>query len=228
MSVTSITTESNETFAIPEELQQIGFHKELSKLNVYNLVKNSFKKRHQIRKVWIGLTEEIQKVNIDDYCNMKFDDQNLEEITEKFATTIIIEEKDTLHFNTLQLLEKLIENTQVTREQKLKNISEKFLIEKFTSRNTNANQWVDIFEKECTHFEVKEDEKKIEILKLFMDKSCSDWYSSMIIKLKRDSEWTTWKNKFCETFANKGWIRVTYALLYKYKNSLLDYGSMLV
>lgn len=70
-----------------------------------------------------------------------------------------------------------------------------------------------------------EDEKKIEILRLFMDKACVDWYSSMIIKLTMDSEWSTWKSKFCESFANKGWNPVTYALLYKYKDgSLLEYA----
>lgn len=159
---------------------------------------------------------------------MKFADQSLEEITEKLDTISVLEEKDTLNalnLNTLKLLEKLVLNTQVTREQNLKNISEKFVIEKFTSRNSNANQWIDFFEKECTRFDVREDEKKIEILRFFMDKSCSDWYSSMIIKLTLDSEWAIWKNKFCETFVNKGWNTVNYALLYKYKDgSLLDYG----
>lgn len=58
-----------------------------------------------------------------------------------------------------------------------------------------------------------------------MDKTCLDWYSSMIIKLTMDSEWSTWKNKFCESFANKGWNPVTYALLFRYKDgSLLDYA----
>ena len=49
-----------------------------------------------------------------------------------------------------------------------------------------------------------EDEKKIEILRLFMDKSCADWYSSMIIKLTLNSDWTIWKNKLCESFAKAG------------------------
>lgn len=39
-----------------------------------------------------------------------------------------------------------------------------------------------------------------------------------------ESEWSIWKNKFCESFANKGWNPVTYALQFKYKfGSLLDY-----
>lgn len=58
-----------------------------------------------------------------------------------------------------------------------------------------------------------------------MDKSCVDWYNSMIIKLTMNSEWLTWKNKFCESFANKGWNPVTHALSFKYKDgSLIDYA----
>lgn len=38
-------------------------------------------------------------------------------------------------------------------------------------------------------------------------------------------EWSEWKKKFCETFANKGWNPVTYALSFRYKEgSLLDYA----
>lgn len=227
MAVTSITTETNETFVIPQELQQISHHKEVSNTTVYNMVKSALKKRHQFRKVWIELTDEIQKVYMDDYGNMRFADQSLEEITDK-PTTMVSDEKNALNalnLNTLKLLEKLIDNTQVTRDQNLKRISEKFVLEKFTSKDINANQWIDNFEKECIRFDVTEDIKKIEILRLFLDKSCSDWYCSMIIKLTRDSEWTIWKDRFCETFLNKGWNPVTYALIYKYKDGLLlDYA----
>lgn len=41
MAITSNTTDSIETFAIPEELQQKGFHKEASKITIYNLVKTA-------------------------------------------------------------------------------------------------------------------------------------------------------------------------------------------
>lgn len=42
---------------------------------------------------------------------------------------------------TLQkVFEKFVENTRETKEQNLKNIAEKFVIEKFTSKNSIANQ----------------------------------------------------------------------------------------
>ena len=44
------------------------------------------------------------------------------------------------------------------------------------------------FEKECIRFNVTTDETKIEILRLFLEKSCLDWYSSLATKLTTNSE----------------------------------------
>ena len=158
MTITSITTADNRSFAIPEELQHISLHKDVMKTTVYNMVKNSLKKRHQFRRVWIELTEELKEKYTDDYDNMIFSDQILEEIIERPTAA----NPDAKEINTLnKILEKLMENTQKTQHQSLKKISEKFVIEKFTSKNSNANQWIDMFEKECTRFDVTEDEKKL-------------------------------------------------------------------
>ncbi|KMQ82740.1 hypothetical protein RF55_22015 [Lasius niger] len=221
--ITSIATEDDKVYAVPEELQSVSFHREITKTTAYNKVKNSLKKRYQSRRVWIKMTEELAKAYIDEDGNIQCAEQFLEEIEKDKQQGAAAHPNET---NTWEkILEKLVENTQANEQKSLKNIAEKFVIEKFTSKNPNANQWIDIFERECTRFKVTEDEKKIEILRLFMDKSCVDWYSSMIIKLTMDSEWSTWKSKFCESFANKGWNPVTYALLYKYKDgSLLDYA----
>ncbi|XP_050559966.1 uncharacterized protein LOC126912323 [Spodoptera frugiperda] len=219
--VTSITTKDEKVFVIPEELQSVSLHKELIKTAAYNKVKNSLKKRHQTRKVWMTMSDELRKVYIDEDGNLQFGEQYLEEIEQKQTSGGLEKNTDSLE----KLFAKLIENTQDQKKQNLKYIAEKFVIEKFTSKNTNPNQWIDIFEKECLRFDILEDEKKIEILRLFMDKSCVDWYSSMIIKLTLNSDWQIWKNKFCESFANQGWNQVTYALFFKYKDgSLVDYA----
>ncbi|XP_050666399.1 uncharacterized protein LOC126966416 [Leptidea sinapis] len=166
------------------------------------------------------MTKELEKTYIDEDGNLQFGDLYLEEISQE---TLATQKTET---GTLEkLFEKLVESTQASKNQSLKHIAEKFVIDKFTSKHSNANQWIELFEKECMRFDVTTDEKKIEIFRLFLDKSCVDWCSSMIIKLTMNSEWLTWKNKFCETFANKEWNPVTYALLFKYKEgSLLDYA----
>ncbi|XP_064292390.1 uncharacterized protein LOC135309834 [Plodia interpunctella] len=218
-SITSITTKDNKVYAIPEEFQAVGHHKEIIKTSAYNKVKNSLKKRFQTRRVWITMTQELAGIYLDEDGNVQFGDQFLEEIIEEEVAQK--NESGTLE----KLFEKFIETTQANRQQSLKSIAEKFVLEKFTSKNANANLWIDIFEKECLRCEVTSDEKKIETLRLFLDKTCADWYSSMIMKLSFKSEWSIWKSKFCETFANKGWNPVTYALFFKYKDgSLLEYA----
>lgn len=219
--VTSISTSEDKIYAIPEERQGISHHKELMKTAAFNKVKNSIKKRYQTRKVWITMTEELRPIYLDEEDNLQFEDQYLEEIEQEQTATA--QNRETGVFE--KMFEKLLQNTQDSKQQNLKHIAEKFIIEKFTTKNMNANQWIDTFEKECLRFDVIDEGKKIEILRLFLDKSCIDWYNSMMIKLTMDSEWKIWKTKFCESFANKGWNQITYALSFKYKEGMLvDYA----
>ena len=46
-------------------------------------VKNSLKRRHQSRKVWISLTDELEKIYSDEEGNIQFLDEYLEEIEKK-------------------------------------------------------------------------------------------------------------------------------------------------
>lgn len=82
MAITSIATDSGESFGIPEDLQLVSLHKEVMKTSVYTKVKNSLKKRYQVRKVWITLTEELANTYIDEDGNIQFLDQYLEEMNE--------------------------------------------------------------------------------------------------------------------------------------------------
>lgn len=72
---------------------------------------------------------------------------------------------------------------------------------------------------------MEEDSEKIEALRLFLEGSATDWYSSMLIRYTLTSEWGIWKENFYETCTNKGWSLIRYAILFKYINgSLLDYA----
>ncbi|CAK1549410.1 unnamed protein product [Leptosia nina] len=215
--VISIMTTDGRIYILPQELQIASMHTELIKCPAYSKVKNSLKKRHQTRKVWITLSKEMKNVYMDEEGNLQFSDQYLEENQSQFEP----KETQTLE----KLLEKILINTQGNKPQNLSYTAERFVIDKFSSKHTNANQWIEFFEKECERFEVTSDSKKIEMLRLLMDKSCNDWYNSMFIKYTMDSEWLIWKTKFCETFASKGWNPVAYALKFKYQDgSLLDYA----
>lgn len=216
--ITSISTEEGKCYVLPDELKPVTHHTYIVGLDTFSKIKNSLKKRHQSRKIWIKLDKDLKKTYMDEEGNMQFLDQYLEEINMEQPR----DKDDSLQ----NILEKLIESTTKKENQhNLKHISEKFIIEKFTTKNPNAVQWIENFEKECERFNITKDETKIDILRLFLEKSCLDWYSSMIIKLTVNSEWNEWKDKFLETFKNRGWDIVTTAFSFKYKEGLLiDYA----
>lgn len=60
LAITSITTEEGKCFAIPEEVRLISNHKEIMKTSNFAKVKNSLKRRHQTRKIWIKLEGELK------------------------------------------------------------------------------------------------------------------------------------------------------------------------
>lgn len=157
LTITSVTTSDEKVYAIPETLQAAGHHREIIKTSAYSKIKNSLTKRYQTRRVWISLTEEMKQIYFDEDGNLQFGDQFLEEINLEKATAVSGKGIDSFE----KLFGKLLENTQELKQQNLKYIAEKFVIEKFTSKSPNAKLWIDIFEKECLRFDVTTDEKKL-------------------------------------------------------------------
>lgn len=222
--ITSIGTPTGQVFSIPDECQPASLHQVITKTSNYAKVRKTLNTRHQTRKIWITLTDEISKIYLDEGENLQFNDFYLEEMIEN------IQEDKSLSSSsnrTLEkLLEKLLEEKQTNPEtQNLGKISKDFMIEKFNGRNANAHQWIKSFNKECERFHIKEDHKKIEILKNFLEYAGIDWYSCSLIKFTVESEWNKWEKNFCDTFGNKGWSPIRYALSFKYQmGSLLDYA----
>lgn len=218
LAITSISTEEGKCYVLPDEQKPVIHHTYIAKMNTFSKIKNSLKKRHQSRKIWIKLDADLKNTYTDEEGNMQFMEQYLEEMS--------IEKPIDKDGSLQKILQKLIETTTKKENQhNLKHISEKFIIEKFTTKNPNATQWIENFEKECERFNITKDETKIDVLRLFLEKSCLDWYNSMLIKLTVNSEWNEWKNKFLETFKNRGWDVVTYAFAFRYKEGLLiDYA----
>lgn len=221
--VTSISTSDGRTFAIPEDLQNIASHKELQTTQTVAKIRNSLKKRGQYRKIWISLTDTLSKVYLDEEENVQFENQYLEEITEK-------ETEHNVSYTTDETIKKLLERILADKEQKseiqnLSKIAKDFTIDKFDGKNSNASQWIEEFQTECERCMVTEDRKKIEMLKFFAEKSAADWYSCMILKFTVESLWKDWKENFVETFGNKGWSPIKYAFAFHYQNgSLLEYA----
>ncbi|XP_018396891.1 PREDICTED: uncharacterized protein LOC108778173 [Cyphomyrmex costatus] len=209
LAITSIETPQGEIYKIPVEYQNIRHHEKLTTTETFKRIKTTLKLRHQSRRVWITLNEELRDTYLDEDENLKYEQYYLEEITNEPTSTSTTE--DTLK--------------RFLEESNVKKAIEKFVIEKFTGKNVNGVQWLETFEKECNRLKIQKDEEKIEILRLFLESSCLDWYSSMLIKHSITSEWEIWKNNFHETYADKGWSSIKYAISYKYiSGSLLDYA----
>ncbi|XP_073941176.1 uncharacterized protein [Choristoneura fumiferana] len=206
--ITSIETPDGCIFEIPDELKPVSKHTAILSTDIFTKIKNSLKKRHQSRAVWIPLNTELRKIYLDEGENVQFGEQYLNEITGDTTPS---------------------QNNASNNAPEKKSIgktAERFLIEKFSNKTSNADQWISEFESECDRFEIIQDVEKIEILKHLLEKQCLDWYSSMLIKLTVNSEWAVWKENFCETYGNKGWSQVKYAFSFRFQaGSLLEYAT---
>lgn len=221
--LTYITTPEGQQFKIPIDYQPVNFHLELMETPSFAKIKGTLKKRHQSRKIWITLTDKLYNTYVDEDGNFHFDNYLLEEVSNKKESG---KEKINTDETMLKILEKLLEEKQRDSEiQNLGKLAKDFMIEKFTGKNINAQQWIMDFEKECERFKIIDNNSKIEILQFFLEKTSKDWYSSMLLKFTVESEWETWKENFCQTFINKGWSPIRYALLFRYQSgSLLEYA----
>lgn len=218
--LTSIMDVDKNMFSIPERFQPVKHHNELIQSPIFQKVKATLQRRHEKRQVWISLTPDLRDTYMDEDGNMQFKGYLLEELRSQPQQTFT-NETETL----TKILENFVELKKESKQCNLKNLSEKFVIEKFTKRTSSVVQWMDIFETECTRLGINEDIQKIQVFRLFLDDSCQDWYNSMLIKYTISSEWGIWKNKFCETYVNKGWSPIRYAFLFKYRQgSLLEYA----
>ncbi|KAK9878625.1 hypothetical protein WA026_022886 [Henosepilachna vigintioctopunctata] len=131
--VTEITTQDVQTHKFSDDYCNVKYHVGFIETATFTKVKKALKKRNQMRNVWVSLTEELKNIYYDD-GNLQFDDEYLEEIThmkETGVTSKASEEPLT------KLLEKLLE---MNHEKNIGRLANDFIIEKFDSINSNAEQ----------------------------------------------------------------------------------------
>lgn len=219
--IPTITDLDGHTFVFPEKLQPVKLHDAIVKTQIFQKVKATLQKRHDRRQVWISMSPETKAVYCDEDGNKQFMGYLLEEKETPITSTAGISEEH---------LTGIMKSFAETKNESSKpfnvgKMAEKFVIQKFSSKITNVSQWMTIFEAECARVGIEEDVKKIEIFRLFLEESSKDWYSSMLIKHTINSEWAIWKQNFSETYADKSWSPIRYAMLYKYRQgSVLDYA----
>ncbi|XP_072929590.1 uncharacterized protein [Epargyreus clarus] len=221
ITIKSITTEEGITYLIPPCFQAAKHHLQLTKLPEFVKIKKTLQRRGHYRKVWISMPTDVLELYKDNTGNIMFNDYLLEELTQTASQPATTDER------LLEILEKLSDKCNTNKEQhnNLSRLTEKFVLKKFDNKITNAKQWLQCFESECKRFDLNCNTEKISALRLFLNDSESDWYESMLIKHSFNSLWEIWQASFLNTFADKSWSSVIYALTYKHlSGSLLEYA----
>ncbi|KAF9416500.1 hypothetical protein HW555_006167, partial [Spodoptera exigua] len=155
--ITSIETPDGCVYDVPDEQKNANKHTSIISLEVYAKIKNSLKKRHQTRKIWIPATLHLDILIIKAWTQAKM------------CSLMICIWRKLRRISNLPIT--IINLNQSTRT------SYKLLTKKFSGRTSYVNQWIEEFETKCGRFEILQDESKIEILKHLLEKQCLDWYT---------------------------------------------------
>lgn len=136
----------------------------------FKKVKNSIKQRHQTRRVWVKLDDILAATYWDEGDNVQFKDYFLEEVEPSYSDKKEAAGSDI----TEEVISNILKKISTKKEdlgcvKDLKNLSGKFVLEKFSNKSSNVNQWVKDFESECDRLEIKGDEEKIEVMRFFLE-----------------------------------------------------------
>ncbi|KAK9880776.1 hypothetical protein WA026_013101 [Henosepilachna vigintioctopunctata] len=85
-----------------------------------------------------------------------------------------------------------------------------FVVDKYNG-SQNAEEWINIFEKECDRLRVDLDVSKIQILRLFLEGNAVEWYKATLSNSSIYGTWNQWSQHFSDTYAFKNWCQVFYA-----------------
>ena len=65
VTITSITTQDNKKYVLPDTEKLANYHNELIKTIHFKRVKKSFNQRGQEKVIWITCTDEMEKIYFD-------------------------------------------------------------------------------------------------------------------------------------------------------------------
>ena len=212
--------DSPEAYKIPEELQPLEVHTELSNIQAIKKAVKSITKAGQYRNVKTTLTDELLKTYWDQDENFIFKDCILEEIHPDVPiggpNDPVLPHVELSSFegspgekNILSILSKIEKN---------------FALPKFDKVCRKASDWIDDFEKECTRFGITTDEMKVRALRYFVQDASDEWYRACLTQFSI-GDFGSWKRSFLSVFGERGWSRMEYAFGLKYlAGSYSDYA----
>ncbi|KAK9873632.1 hypothetical protein WA026_023417 [Henosepilachna vigintioctopunctata] len=194
----------NKVYMFSNQHQNAEEHKSLLNIPSVRRAVEVISNRGDYRDVVATLPEDIVGLYFDEEENFVFQDYLLAECN-KTATT---NENKTMKSEELDIFSKV----------------KHFVLDKYNG-SQNAEEWINIFEKECDRLRVDLDVSKIQILRLFLEENAVEWYKATLSKFSINGTWNQWSQHFLDTYAGKNWSQVFYAFNYRYiSGSLLDYA----
>lgn len=216
ITIRAIQLEGNNDWAlIPRDKSILSLHPDLAPINAIKRAKKALQgQRYERRIVAVTLNALQYEKYFDEEGNAVFQEESLESVdflppkrfdVKQIAPIIDSEAKDQ---TTKQ------QSAPISETKPLQTIVKDIVIPKFSSKTTNARNWITLFERECARIKVPAN-RYHEALRLFLEGSAENWYSATRITSMAE-DWTFWRNSFNEAFENKGWSDVMYAYSYSY------------
>ncbi|BES88820.1 Hypothetical protein NTJ_15625 [Nesidiocoris tenuis] len=204
-------------YRFPDDLQGLASHKNITELPPVKSAINSIKARGQFRTVNVIFSPEIEGCYRDDAGNFTFQNFLLSEVAAQPKEPDAAPEAGLTQLVTC--LNKLI----AKKDDSLNEIMKHFMVGKFSTRNKNVQAWVKEFEREVNRFSLN-GPTVIEVFRLCLDQSMSDWFATAQKKLGIEADWDTWKESLISTFSDDSWTPVRFAYSFRYMTgSFVDF-----
>ncbi|KAL7293146.1 hypothetical protein TKK_0013299 [Trichogramma kaykai] len=193
-----------EIYKFPQNLQMGDKHPRLFEHSIVKGVVKSLKTRNKFRNVTLTLSKELHDEYMDEENNFVFQEYYLEE-----SQGDVVE---------------IAQAGKETQGKAIHSIAKDMILEKFNGKNCNAEAWIKLFVLECTRLNINEN-RFSEVLRLFLEGSASEWFSSFMKTNSLAKDWEDWSNFFVDTFGQKSWSEIAFAYSFKYLNgSYLDFA----
>ncbi|KAI2800826.1 hypothetical protein BLOT_012398 [Blomia tropicalis] len=203
--VTTITI-NQETYLFPEHLQHIELHEQLATLQEVEVVLNTLSdKPNQFRYVNVTLYSPMLEL----YWikgNIVFNSFALQQLESQQSMPSTME--------LLALVNRLQDELKQKSKLPIHEVKKHFMLTPFDGKS-NVSFFMEKFELECSKFNIKNDDEKIEALRVFMTSSALHWYDSNLVRIgKRD--WTSWMESMKSVFGNRNWAHIRHAYNFRY------------
>lgn len=204
-------------YGFPLELQATKIHPELMAWGRMKYVPQALSKRGHYRNITAtNLPDEIYSLYVDDGDNFFFKTHFLGEVD---IAPIAPSVSDLPVASLTACLERLA----VPRPESIDKIMKHVLLEKFSMKCKNVENWCDRFQAELSRFNVN-GRRQAEMLKSCLDSSLETWFLGVQSKVPTDADFSYWRIHLISCFADVSYANVHSAYSFRYLGgSLLTY-----